>query len=68
MSDIDNLTNLPYNYARERSLVVWRYCQENTLPYGTQPTSDDEADDARDVTPIAGPTEQPAEDWDAGAT
>ena len=49
MSDIDNVTNSPYNYARERSLLamlVWRYCQENTVPYGTQPTSDNEADDA----------------------
>lgn len=48
-------------------MVVWRYCQ-STVPYGTQPTSGDEADDARVVTPIAGQIDHPAEDWEKEVT
>jgi len=52
MVDIDNLTDLPYQYARERSLLaIWKYCP-HTVQYGTTQPSDDEAEDLQIVTPI----------------
>ena len=54
MVDIDNLTDSPYQYARESSLlamVIWKYCT-HTVQYGTTQPSDDEAEDLQIVTPI----------------
>ena len=54
MVDIDNLTDSPYQYARESSLlamVIWKYCT-HTVQYGTTQPSGDEAEDLQIVTPI----------------